>query len=317
VVSHLERGDADRAGDPDQAHHGDDRVALPVVLDQPAERARKAERDEQEEEVLEPVAERVGVLERVRGVGVVEAAAVGPQLLDRLLAGNRTAGDGLMSAGQGRDRVRGVQVLHDAGADQHDGAEDRQRQQDAHVGAHQVDPEVADPLGSRPGEPADKGDGDGHTDGGGGEVLHGQSGHLHEVAHRRLTGVRLPVGVRDEGRSRVPRCVGADVREAQREWQVRLQPLERVQEQHRDGGEGEDPAKIDPPGLIGVRVDAHQPVARPFDGKVLLALEHPGHVVAHGAVADREGGYEQQRLQQSSCTVAHQNRSGNSRATTR
>ena len=32
--------------------------------------------------------------------------------------------------------------------EQHDGADDGQRQQDAHAAAHQVDPEVADPVGA-------------------------------------------------------------------------------------------------------------------------------------------------------------------------
>ena len=44
--------------------------------------------------------QRRRVLERVRGVRVVEAAAVGAELLDGLLAGDRAAGDALLGPGQ-------------------------------------------------------------------------------------------------------------------------------------------------------------------------------------------------------------------------
>ena len=79
----------------DRRHHREDRVALALVADHHAEGARQRERDHQQQEDLEQVGQRVRVLERVGGVGVVEAAAVGAELLDRLLAGDRAAGDGL------------------------------------------------------------------------------------------------------------------------------------------------------------------------------------------------------------------------------
>ena len=44
---------------------------------------------------LQEVRERRGVLEGMRRVGVEEAAAVGAELLDRLLRGDRPLGDGL------------------------------------------------------------------------------------------------------------------------------------------------------------------------------------------------------------------------------
>ena len=49
----LEEGDAADGRGPDDHHHGDQREALPVVPDHLAERARQAERDEQEQEDLE------------------------------------------------------------------------------------------------------------------------------------------------------------------------------------------------------------------------------------------------------------------------
>ena len=92
--------------------------------------------------------DRVRVLERVRRVGVVGAAAVLAELLDRLLAGDRTAGDRLRGdlrrLVDGRRDGVAVEVLHDALAHEHDAEDERDRQQDAHDGAGEVDPEVAE-----------------------------------------------------------------------------------------------------------------------------------------------------------------------------
>src|SRR5665811_2640133 len=88
-------------------------------------------RDEQDEENLKEVREGVGVLERVRRVGVVEATAVGAHLLDDLLGGNRPAGDALVDAGQRGGIGSGGEVLYRAGRDQGDRSHDRQGQQDA------------------------------------------------------------------------------------------------------------------------------------------------------------------------------------------
>ena len=146
------------------------------------------------------------VLERVRGVGVVEAAAVGAELLDDLLAGDRAAGDRLLGAAEGGDDlVVQVEVLDRAAGDQEDRADDGDRQQDAQRAAHQVDPEVAQIAGAPAGEPAHQRDRHRHADGGRDEVLHRQPGHLHEMTVGGLTGVGLPVGIGDEADRGVPR----------------------------------------------------------------------------------------------------------------
>ena len=90
----------------------EDRPALALVAEQLAEGARQRERDQQQQHDLEQVREGVGVLERVRGVGVVGAAAVGAELLDRLLAGHRPAREVLGGTGDRGDRVRVGEVLH-------------------------------------------------------------------------------------------------------------------------------------------------------------------------------------------------------------
>ena len=98
--SPLQHVDHDDAADGHDGHRRQDRVALLVAADHPAERAGQAERDDQQQEDLEPVGPVGRVLERVGAVGVVEAAAVGAQVLDGLLAGHRAAGDVLRRAGQ-------------------------------------------------------------------------------------------------------------------------------------------------------------------------------------------------------------------------
>ena len=100
--------------------------------------------------------------------GCAELVLYGPpplraELLDRLLRGERPAGDRAASVisvdliDGGRDGVA-VQVLDHALRQQHDGEHQRQRQQDAHDRAGQVDPEVAEVAGAGAGDAADQRD---------------------------------------------------------------------------------------------------------------------------------------------------------------
>ncbi len=152
-VVQLERGHGDRSRAPQ-------RTAITARTAYPwrrsptitPERAGQRDRDQQQQEDLEQVAERVRVLERVRGVGVVEATAVGAELLDRLLRGDRPAGDRLVLAEQRGGVVAGGQVLHRAHG--HQQRSPRRRPAAAAPGPAprvEVDPEVADPVGARRG----------------------------------------------------------------------------------------------------------------------------------------------------------------------
>ena len=95
IAADLEaHGDA-RGGDPEHEHRREDRPALALVADEPAERVRQPEGDGEDRQHLDEVREAVRVLERMRRVRVVGAAAVGAELLDRLLARDRPAGDRL------------------------------------------------------------------------------------------------------------------------------------------------------------------------------------------------------------------------------
>ncbi len=136
-----------------QAEHGrQHHVALAPVLGQDPVHPGEGEGEGEEHPDLGHVGDRVGVLERVRRVGVVGAAAVLADLLDRLLAGDGPAGDRLLAALDGGDRPGAVEVLDHALADQEQRADEGEGEQDPGAHAHQVDPEVAD--GVRP--PADE-----------------------------------------------------------------------------------------------------------------------------------------------------------------
>ena len=102
-------------------------------------------RDREDREHLDEVGERRRVLERVRGVGVEEAAAVRAQFLDRSPA--RRQGPGAMTCAAPSSVVdlgRRVEVLHDALGDEDERADDADRQQDVENAAREVDPEVAE-----------------------------------------------------------------------------------------------------------------------------------------------------------------------------
>ena len=147
----------------------------------------------------------VGFSNGIARVDVEEAAAVGAELLDRDLRGDRAERERLLAAGQrGRACTEPAKRLDDALGDEDQRADERQRQQDveqrrgsgparscrASVGA--AAREAADHRGQHR-----------HADRGRDEVLHRQPGHLREVGQRRLAAVELPVGVGDERRGGV------------------------------------------------------------------------------------------------------------------
>ena len=84
-------GDVDDADADDEHHHHRrvERPALAPVADHAAEGVGEGGRDDQDQQQLDEVGEAARVLERDGAVDVEEAAAVGAELLDRLLRGDR------------------------------------------------------------------------------------------------------------------------------------------------------------------------------------------------------------------------------------
>ncbi len=257
VVLKLEQQHQADADGGDHAHHRDDRVALLLALDHAAECAGQREADDKQEEDLDPVRPGVGVLERVGGVRVVEAAAIGAQFLDGLLAGDRPAGDGLLAADERIDNlIVHREVLDRTTGDQDDRRNDGERQKDADGAADQVHPEVAQLARVPACDAANERHRNGHAYRRRDEVLHGKAGHLYQVALGRFTRIGLPVGVCHEADSRVPcqrrRHRRGRVVEVQR--QLALHQLEDEEQQNADRGEGEHAAGVSSPGLFGLRV---------------------------------------------------------------
>ncbi len=231
----------------------------------------------------------------MRRIDVVEAAAIGAELLDRdlrrggsernrLLGRGRLLGDRVALLVLERLAVRAVlrvvvghrlderhrrvlvEGLRHALAHQHERQDDRQRQQDVDGGAHEVGPEVADAARFLAREAANERDEHRHPGRRRDEVLHGEREHLREVAHRRLAAVALPVGVGGEARRGVERGIRADGGQRLRiERQPLLQPLQRIDDQRARQVEPQHRERVLDPAHLARRIDARAAVDQPFE----------------------------------------------------
>ncbi len=278
--------DRDKGADAeDRGHSAEDDPALSLVLGIAAERVGEGEREREHRDHLDEVGQRGRILERVGGVGVEEPAAVVAQLLDELLGRHRATGDDLLRALQGGDRGRSVERLGDALPDEHDGADDRDREEDVQDAAGEVHPVVADGRGAASGQPAHQRDGHGQPGSGRREVADGQERHLDEMARPGLARVVLPVRVGFEADRGVEREVRALRRDAARvERQGVLEPQHHVADDDGDGGHEQDGDGIALPALLDGLVDARDAVDAALDGSQHgtqdrpIALHHPGDV---------------------------------------
>ena len=90
-------GDADASHEHD-AHGDGDGASLPEIEHRAPESEDGREGNDEQRPNLQHVGDGVGVLIRMRSIGVEEAAAIGAEFLDRLLARNRTDGNDLLGA---------------------------------------------------------------------------------------------------------------------------------------------------------------------------------------------------------------------------
>ena len=295
----------DRDADREQREHRRvERPALAAAAHHAPERGRQPRRDDHDQQHLDEVREPAGVLERHRRVDVEEAAAVRAELLDDLLRGDGTEREGRLAAGHGRHVDVGRERLDDALGDEHERADDADRQQDVEHGPDQVLPEVAQRGRAPPREAADDGGQHGHADRGRGEVLDGQAGHLREVGEGRLARVELPVRVRDERRRGVEGDVPGPRAEAL--GVERVDPLraqDQVQREERDEAEDDHRPSVGLPVLLARGVRAQRAVQEPLQ-RAQDAGEHDRlarvdarHVAAHERRQRREDGEEDGDLQ--------------------
>ena len=284
--------------DDEQNCHGDqDRATLLEVADRPAEGEHRSGRDEQQRPDFQHVGPGVGVLERMRRIGVHESAAVGAELLDDLLARHRTDRDGLLGALQRRNVDRAGQRLRHPEGDEDDGEDDRDRQQDVEDDAGHIDPEIADRGRRGARESAHQREGHGEARRCRQEVMDGEAEHLGEMTHRRLAAVVLPIGVGDEADRGVERQIRRNGVEALRiERQHVLKSLQRIKRSEADDREGDHRDRIDEPALFARLVDAGEAIKAALDWaqhrrqKVVFACVDVRYQAAQG-----DGGCDHER----------------------
>jgi hypothetical protein len=273
------------AGQEQDAHRSKDGPALPRITDHLAERIGEAGWNYEDQNHLQEIRKRRGVLVGVRRVGVEEASAIDAEHFDHFLRSSRPLRDSLCSAFQSGDLRVGSKILNHTLRDQHEGPKDRNREQDVDQTAGQIDPKVPHRFHRMPRKAANHGDARGQPHRRGKEVMRGQTGHLGEIAHGRLGHVRLPVGVGGEAHGRVEGRIGADRPQAL--WVPRqplLQALERVGDQQCRDREQKNAARVARPMLLGALVDSAEFVDGNFEGpqkavhERTLALKDSVHV---------------------------------------
>ena len=231
------------------------------------------------------------------GIGVEEAAAVGAELLDDLLARHRPDRDRLFRAFE-RRRVDGaLKRLRHAQGDEDERADDRDRQQKIKRDAGHIDPEVPDRGRRGAGEAAHQRERHREASGRRKEIVHGEAEHLGQMAHRRLAAVVLPVGVGDEAGRGVEGEIGRHSVEAARvQRQKVLQPLQGVERQESGDRKDDHRDRIGVPVLLPRRIDPGQPIEaaldRPEHGSEKVTL---AGVEAGNQSAERNGAAYHQR----------------------
>ena len=271
-------------------HRRQYRPSLARVPDHAPEGVGEPGRDEQYRQHLQEVGQRTRVLVRMRGVGIQKAAAVGAELLDALLGGDRAHGQGLGAARlDGGHVLISAEVLDHPLRDEHERQQHRDGQQDVERRARHIHPEVADGGGAVACQTPDERDRDHDAARGGEEVLHRQPRHLREITHRRLAGVALPVGVGDEAHRGVEGGIAREVGEFLRiQRQPRLQALQGVDGQGAEEVEHQKRNGVLLPARLRPGVDAAEAVdpaleRRPgTQGPSAASLEDPGDVQADG-----------------------------------
>jgi hypothetical protein len=249
--------DGGRAAADQDDHGGDERAGFLGGEHHPAEGDDTGDGERVHRDDLDDVRPDVRVLERVGGIDVEEAAAVGAELLDRLLAGHREEGDGLLAALDRRRADMGHERLGLAQADIGHGDHQGEGQQEVEIDARQVGIEVAKPLAAIGGEGAGDRGGHGHAGGGRDEVVRGQARHLREGRDRLLRHIGLPVGVGDEADGGVEGQVRRHAGEALRiERQEVLEAQGQVEDDKARGREGQEARGVAQPVLRAVALDA-------------------------------------------------------------
>ena len=257
IAAALDCIDGEGSGQKQNAHHCEDRPALALLADHPAEHIGERRADREDQHHLDKIGERVRVLIGMRRIGVEEAAAIGAHHFDDFLARHLPLGDQLFAAFKRRYLRIGVQVLRHALPDKKESDDDRDGQKHIENRAGHIDPEIANRLRRAAGKTPDEGDSERDAGGGGYEIMHGEPGHLSEIAHGRFGRIGLPIGIGDEADRRIEGEIRRDrVKVLRVEGQNRLQTLQGVKRQEAHEAEGQHGKAIADPALLLIFVDA-------------------------------------------------------------
>ncbi|MCY1403166.1 hypothetical protein D9M71_183330 [compost metagenome] len=260
LVLRPQRGGA--TNQKERQHAGNDRPTLAQVLDVVAEGEHQRHGDQDDRRQFEQVAPGGGVLERVRRVDTEETATVGAQLLDRNLARSRPQRDDLVGTLQGHRMGILCEGLRHALPHQEQGQQQAQGQQAVEGGAGHVHPEIAQGAGRTPRNSSAQGNQHGKAGGSADEVLHGQASHLTQIADRRLTAVRLPVGIGDETHGGVERLRPLHARQLRRvKRQMALQQQHAEHQHETCEVECQQGQGVFLPALLLLHIDPGQAVA--------------------------------------------------------
>jgi len=215
-----------KAADQQDQHDPKQAPGVPSVAYHQTEGVHHGRRNDDQAKHLQKVGQGRRIFKGVSTVLTEETAAVGAKLLDGNLRRRRTHRQHL-PAGVHPNVI--VRVLNDALRHQRQGQDDRQWQQYVKYGACKVDPEVADGVRHAGSKTARQRHHDGHSRGGGNEILDSQPQHLDEVPQRGLPAVVLPVGVGHKTHRDIECGVRRDGRKAARiPGQRILQPKHRI-----------------------------------------------------------------------------------------
>ncbi len=192
--------------------HGDHRQpdgpAVAARTGHKSERVGERRRNGENQKKLDKICQRRGIFERMRAVGVEEAAAVRAEHLDRFLRGHRALRDDLLGDGlrgglavgarhgdllrlNQRGFVVGPEILHHSLRHKDQRHDQAYRQQHPQKAARQIHPEISDGLALAPRDAANHGDGQRDAHRGGCKVVIGKPGHLREIAHRGFAANRI------------------------------------------------------------------------------------------------------------------------------
>ena len=162
---------------------------MPLVADHPAERVGQRNAQHEDQQHLHQAGEGGRVLERMRRIGVEEAAAIAAHHRDHLLRGDRAERNHLLYALKRRGCDIGAKGLRHALPDHDQRRHEANRQQHVQCDPREIDPEVADGLCRPARETPHQGERHGNSHRRRHERLHHDSRHLRQIAERRLAAV--------------------------------------------------------------------------------------------------------------------------------